>query len=228
MSRARHHIFTSNIHILLSNPTSRYPIIQHTPTSSYNRHLCLDIKSCTHFQFTPTASHTSLGDMSPEHRRAVRKYIETQQKWQHETKSTTYPPGLSTHLLCIVTQPPLPSLRYPRSLSHHSSKLTSVYSTPIFRLLLSSTPFQPQSTHPFSIWVQTILILSDPHFLSTSFLFQLSTHLFILNSIYCDTPAKLLKNSHFPPLSTSHTPCFCSIQCSWYNYYFIQTLLLMH
>ena len=37
-----------------------------------------------------------------------------------------------------------------------------------------------------------------------------------------DTPTKLLKklyrkNIHFPSLSTSHTPCLCSVQRRWYN-----------
>ena len=44
-----------------------------------------------------------------------------------------------------------------------------------------------------------------------------------------DTLAKFLKTFrlkiHFTSLSTSHTPCLCSIQRRWYNYSFILTLL---
>ena len=53
-----------------------------------------------------------------------------------------------------------------------------------------STPVQPYGTHPFSSRVQTISILSDPHYSPTPFQFQLFyTHLFIPNSISIrDTP----------------------------------------
>ena len=52
-------------------------------------------------------------------------------------------------------------------------------------------------------------------------------------SFIYDTPTKLpktlhLKNIHFPSLSTSHTPCLCSVQCCWYNYSFILTLLRIY
>ena len=51
-------------------------------------------------------------------------------------------------------------------------------------------------------------------------------HLFILNSIHSQQSNQTsqiiqLNNIHFPSLSTSHTPCLCSLQCRWYNYSFI-------
>ena len=55
-----------------------------------------------------------------------------------------------------------------------------------------------------------------------------STHRFIPHFIYSclsyQTSQTLhLENIHFPSLSTSETPCLCSMQRRWYNYSFLKT-----
>ena len=125
------------------------------------------------------------------------------QKWQRETHSATNVPGLS----------PLSDLS--RSLHCHSSvakghlhtSLTSVSLVPVLHRIRPSTPFWPYGTHPFSL-----------HFHYSS-----PTHFFISNSIhsrYSNETSQTLhvKDIHFPSLSTSHTPCICSVQRRWYNY----------
>ena len=72
------------------------------------------------------------------------------QKWQHETHSITYVPGLSTFsgLSRIVAQPPSSFLCCLRPPSHHPSSLTSVSLVPVPHWLRQSTPFWPYGTHP--------------------------------------------------------------------------------
>ena len=151
------------------------------------------------------------------------------QKWTPEMHSVTYVPRLSTlsDLSRIVVQTPPSFLCCLRPPSHHPSSLTSVSLVPVLHWLRPSTPFWPFGTHQFFPHAQTISILSDLLYSLTSFLFQLSyTHLFIPNSIHSrhsnQTSQTLhLKNIHFLSLSTSHTPCLCSVQRRWYNYSFI-------
>ena len=85
------------------------------------------------------------------------------QKWQRETHSVTYVPGLSTlsDLSRIVTQPPPSFLCCLRPPSHHPSSLTSVSLVPVLHRLRPTTPFWPYGTHPFFAHAQTISILSD-------------------------------------------------------------------
>ena len=67
--------------------------------------------------------------------------------------------------------------------NNNPSNLTSVYLLLALHLLPSSTPFWPYGTQPFSPRVHILLILSDPVFSPTLFLFSFFTHLFIPNSI---------------------------------------------
>ena len=94
------------------------------------------------------------------------------QKWQRETRSVTYVPGLSTlsDLSRINTQPHRHSSVAPRPPSHHPSSLTSVSLVPAFHLLPLPTPFWPYDTHPFFPHDQTISILSDLLYSLTPFL----------------------------------------------------------
>ena len=116
----------------------------------------------------------------------VPKEHSAKQKWPRKTHSVTYVPGLSTlsDLSRIVGKPP-PSfpccLRPP---SYHPSSLTSVSLLPVPHWLRPSTPIWPNGTHPFFPHAQTISILSDLLYSLTPFLFQLSWHLFIPNSIH--------------------------------------------
>ena len=98
------------------------------------------------------------------------------EKWSRETHSFTHAPGLSTlsDLSLIVEQPPATFLCCPTPPSHHPSILTTVYVVPVIYFLLPSTPFWPNSSHPFFPHNQTIWILSDPLYSLTPFLFQLS------------------------------------------------------
>ena len=150
------------------------------------------------------------------------------QKWPRETHSVTYVPGLSifSNLSRIVAQPP-PSyhccLRPP---SHHPASLTSVSLVPVPHWLRPSTSFWPYGTHPFFPHAQIISILSDLLYSITLFLFRLYYALLYSYSIHSRHSNQTfqtlhLKNIHFPSLSTSHTPCLCSVQRRWYNYSFI-------
>ena len=108
-------------------------------------------------------------------------------------------------------------------------------------LLVPGLRLLPPSSLFFFIWYSSILSIW-PSYLDTlwsallarKLLFYSSspTHLFIPNSIHSlhsnQTSQTLhLKNIHFPSLSTSHTPCLCSLQRRSYNNYysFILTLL---
>ena len=159
------------------------------------------------------------------------------QKRMHETHSVTYVPGLSTlfYLLHIVAQPPpqflccpspkatvTPFIQPTLGLPHTLPPLTSATNT---LLAIGYSSIFPHA--------QTISILFDPLYSLTSLVFQLSYAPFIPNSIHSrhsnQTSQTLrLKNIHFPSistLSTSHTPCLCSVQHHCYNYSFILTLL---
>ena len=99
-----------------------------------------------------------------------------QAKWQLETHSVTYAPGLSTlsNLLRIVAKPPPSLLSCPRPPSHHPSSLALVYLVPILHLLLPSTTFWLYGTHTFFPHTQIISILSASLYSLIPFIFQLS------------------------------------------------------
>ena len=88
------------------------------------------------------------------------------------------------------------------------------------------TPFWPYGTHPFFHMPKPSpysLICSTRQL---SFYSSSPPNLFIPNSInsrHSNQTSQTLyfKNIHFPSLSTSHTPCLCSLQRRWYNYSFI-------
>ena len=135
------------------------------------------------------------------------------------------------HPLHIVVQPSPSFLCCPMLSSHPPSILTLVYLVPALHF-----HHEHRSGH-------TVLI--PPHHVSKPCQYSLihsalklpfysssSMHLFILNSIHswhshqaahCWT--LYLKNIHFPSLISFHTPCLCSMQCCWYNYSFMWTLL---
>ena len=50
-----------------------------------------------------------------------------------------------------------------------------------------------------------------------------------INSLHIQRTSQTiyLKNIHFPSLITSHTPCICSVQRRWYNYYFTCALVVL-
>ena len=125
-------------------------------------------------------------------------------------------------VITLLTRPPSHISIKPNLCLHRTrTSLSSAINT----ILGSSHTLLIHSLH-----VQTISILSNPLYSLTPFLFQLFyTHLFIPNSIHSWHSSwrrtsslalqKLhLKNIHFPSLSTSHTPCLCSVQRNLYNY----------
>ena len=196
----------------------------------------LIFNSCLFFLVYPNRIRhiTPLEVITTRAREGDSKEHRAKQKWPRETRSVTYVPGLFTlsDLSRIDEQPPPSFLCCPRQPSHHPSSLTSVSLVSAHHLLPPSTPFWPYGAHPFFPHTQTISILSDLFYSLTLFLFHaaLLTHLFIPNSIHSwhsnQTSQTLhLKNIHFPSLSTSHTPCLCSVQRRWYNYSFIETFL---
>ena len=131
-------------------------------------------------------------------------------------------------IYCLAAYTDIPLL--PKVTFTHPSSLTSVYIVPVLHLLPPSIPVWPYGTHPFFLNAQSISILSDPLYSLTDFLLEVSYHLFIPNPIHSlhsnQTSQTLhLKNIHFPSLSTSRTPCLCSVQCTWYNYSLIWPLL---
>ena len=208
---------------------------QDTPLSPYTWQLSLDFQLLRPFYSlsqphhataslpSPCNNHQSMGGWSERTRKA-------KQKWpsERETHSVIYVSGLSTlsGLSRIVAQPPPSFLCCLRRPSHHPSSLTSVSLVPVSHWLRPSTPFWPYGTHPFFPCAETISILSDLLYSLTPFLFQLSNHLFIPNSIHSQhsnqtSQALHLKKFHFSSLSTSHTTCLCSVQRRWYNYSFV-------
>ena len=142
----------------------------------------------------------------------------------------TYVLGLSTlsNIKLIDTQSPLSLLCCSWPPSHHLSSPTSVSLVPTLHLLplssvitllaircssiLSTCP-NHLNTHWSALLANS---LSIPALLHSSSFLTLSIHDTNQTS---QTPH--LKNIHFPSLSTSHTPCLCSIQCHWCNYSFI-------
>ena len=108
----------------------------------------------------------------------------------------------------------MPSLQPDLGLPFISPPLTSAINTLLalqYSSILSTCP-----NHLNTLW-SALLAAPTPLYTSSP------THLIISNSIHSwhsnQTSQTLhLKNINFPSRSTSHTPCLCSVQCSWYNY----------
>ena len=170
-------------------------------------------------QFTPTASHYSPCDKPSERERAVRKNTGSKKRCPRETQSSTNAPGLSTpHLSGIVPEPPPPSL-CSRPSSHHPSNLTSVYL--VHALLVHTRYSSIIFTCPNHLNTLLSALLAD----SLSIPAVLRTTSFLTLSIPFLTLSNVLNSRTFTQghslnsLSTSHTPCLCSVQRRWYSYF---------
>ena len=140
-----------------------------------------------------------------------------------------------SYLLLIDAQPPPLSRCCLRPLSHHPSNLTLVYPYP------SSTYFGHRHLYSHTVLIrplhvsQTISILPVwSTLLSNSLAIPASLRTTsFLNLSIRDTKNQTfhtlhLTNIHFPSLSTSHTPCLCSVQRWWYINSFVQKLLCIY
>ena len=120
----------------------------------------------------------------------------------------------SVRSFSIVAHPP-PSFHYcPRPHSHHPSSLTSVSLVPVLPLITSA--INTLLAIRFSSIISTCPNHLNTLWSETPFLFQLCSLLLKLLKLTLH-----LKNIRFLSLRTSHTPCLCSVQRSWYNYSFI-------
>ena len=165
-------------------------------------------------------------------REAGTKEHRAKQKWPRETHSVTYVLGLSnlSNLSRIDVQPPPSFLCCPRPPSHHPSILTSVSLVPALHLLMPNRLLVKRYSSILSTCINRLNTIWSA-LLSNSLSNSISpTHLVIPNSIHSwhfnQTAQTLhLKNIHFPSLSTSHTPCLCSLQRRSHNCSFISPLL---
>ena len=132
------------------------------------------------------------------------------QKWPREIKLITYAPGQSTlsDLSRIDEHPPSSFLCSLRPPSHHPSSLTSVYLAPTLHLLRHQHPSGRKILiHSFHMPKQALI--ANPLFIPA--LLRTSSFLTIHSCHANQTSQTHLKNIHFPSLSTSHTPCQCSV-----------------
>ena len=175
--------------------------ITHTQSSTYTPQpiYLTSVQQLCHFYSLTQPHHVTASHPYPgENHQGGLKEHRAKQKWQHETHSVTYVPGLSTlfDLSRIDVQPPPLFFCCPKPPPHHPSSLTWVYLVPLSNYFCHQHP----SGHTILIHCshmskpsQYSLICSTRYSLSIPALLRISSFLTLPIRDF-STSLKLLKN----------------------------------